>query len=1452
MRLKIMMIFLILEKINLLINVPITSNEKETYPTIITSFSTYITLYSNNKKSLIYDNGSIISENTIFNFSRNSFYISSPNISYIISNITLYTIQNNENKSINILNNYINYVSIIIKNDLTPMIFFCNSTNSNIHIILKDSNSKFIEIISNFTLVNDASLLGSFYCDSFNYINSPVCIFTDNKKVKLIQLNLLFDTNQIYLYDNNFNYLDIFSQSSGVKFLNILNHENEKILCSISYNNGIIECLGLKRENEINFELKYEKFSFLYNCHRHIKDFDIAFYNSNELLSCCTSYNKILCQKLKFNKLNFSLKGSIITLINNNNLNENYIQPKIAFTLNKKWCDISYSSETNELIYHYIISFPICTNLTIPIEANQNNEISFFEQIQPFLYNYMNKKTNDEFYISFLSLPDNNSKTKILYSENNDNNYDEVTLNTKYEINENSKIKIESIMTEKEIYNTSFLYKLINKFDYESNECKIYLTIFKCHERCLICYLFANETSENCIMCNVNYYFSPYNDGNCYKINEKKDNWFFDYSTRRFYECNVSCNYYITINENNLIDCSNDNKYYPVENQRNICWQKNITNENYYFNSTNKKFQLCKEGCKMCISEKICESCDEDYYYIDIYKTCEKSSFILNGYYSDSQTKTFKKCNNICKTCKNNENYCLSCYNNYFVFEGNCYFECPLNSIIKENSNINECERIDYFESNYSLSESLNIILSEYEKLAFIDYILKGYNFTFHIYYALNQSYAIEKSIRKKISYIKFNESKLNKFNENIIIITLERFSNYENSFSKLDYFFFDENKTLIKINSYLTLYKIINAKYNKENIKKLKAVEDFKYNISNNNSEFFNDICSLFTNEYKNDVIIKDRRKDYYYKSICENNCFDFYFNDSFNLIICNCTINNNDINQLYNSISKGLEDNKIKLYQEIIFSNKIPSIFSLHNCKKKFFSSNIWMDLFWLIIIIYLILVIKLFNSGFKKILNFINIPNHNLKKTKMYKHFLFIRNRKKASYFSRMNNTSLMNINEENNPNPPFRTNERNNNNDNNIILFELETNKREQNYEKKEIISQNNKKINQLYLDDISSFSNKEEAYDPNICNNQNQYEVYKENIYNDKIIKSNLKHDLILNNNDNNNFNKNNIFQKSILSKEKETNYQPNSIIIHNNIINKENNVKNYNKIFKSNISPMKKIESQNNNKDNNNSLVRKKGTILPSILNKNKSNYTIFKKQSSTVISIDIEELTYHEYNQIYLWEEVFYGERSFGLIFYGYLSEVHLFFNLFFCDSYFNIKILKTIYFLLILIIELYFNTILLNEKYIHYIYKRRKVKITMIIYNALLSRLFSIVICIPLKLLINTNRNFEKNIRNFKFYEDYVTKNQKGLIFLKIRIIIFIFIGFLIILYTWYYFRIYIHIFINSRKFILINWSVTIILSFILSFILCLFLTINRFYSIKTKNKFLYNCNRFIVNYL
>ena len=57
---------------------------------------------------------------------------------------------------------------------------------------------------------------------------------------------------------------------------------------------------------------------------------------------------------------------------------------------------IYYSSETNELIYHYIIAIPKCFDLNIGIEANSNNEISVFEQFQSFLFSLINKKTTDE------------------------------------------------------------------------------------------------------------------------------------------------------------------------------------------------------------------------------------------------------------------------------------------------------------------------------------------------------------------------------------------------------------------------------------------------------------------------------------------------------------------------------------------------------------------------------------------------------------------------------------------------------------------------------------------------------------------------------------------------------------------------------------------------------------------------------------------------------------------------------------------------------------------------------------------------------------------------------------------------------------------------------------------------------------------------------------------------
>ena len=60
-------------------------------------------------------------------------------------------------------------------------------------------------------------------------------------------------------------------------------------------------------------------------------------------------------------------------------------------------------------------------------------------------------------------------------------------------------------------------------------------------------------------------------------------------------------------------------------------------------------------------------------------------------------------------------------------------------------------------------------------------------------------------------------------------------------------------------------------------------------YNVFDVNSPFYNDICTDFTNENGNDVLLDDRRKDYFDENInlCETGCKFVGYNTSTNLYI-------------------------------------------------------------------------------------------------------------------------------------------------------------------------------------------------------------------------------------------------------------------------------------------------------------------------------------------------------------------------------------------------------------------------------------------------------------------------------------------------------------------------------------------------------------------------------------
>ena len=70
-----------------------------------------------------------------------------------------------------------------------------------------------------------------------------------------------------------------------------------------------------------------------------------------------------------------------------------------------------------------------------------------------------------------------------------------------------------------------------------------------------------------------------------------------------------------------------------------------------------------------------------------------------------------------------------------------------------------------------------------------------------------------------------------------------------------------------------------------------MSAVAD-SYNPWDFESPFFNDICTPFTNENGNDVLLDDRRKDYYNSdiSLCDENCYFMGYNISLKMYACEC----------------------------------------------------------------------------------------------------------------------------------------------------------------------------------------------------------------------------------------------------------------------------------------------------------------------------------------------------------------------------------------------------------------------------------------------------------------------------------------------------------------------------------------------------------------------------------
>ena len=249
--------------------------------------------------------------------------------------------------------------------------------------------------------------------------------------------------------------------------------------------------------------------------------------------------------------------------------------------------------------------------------------------------------------------------------------------------------------------------------------------------------------------------------------------------------------------------------------------------------------------------------------------------------------------------------------------------KCKLNFIF--NSNINS-----FTENIRNLIKEKNLTSSD------TNIILDGNNTTYQII----SSNKMQENENTNISIIDLGECEkilLDEYNLSYLLILKIDSKINENTAVVLNYEVYNPYTTEklnlslcsnVKINTYSAHYP------SEESKSKIKQLNELGYDLYNINDNFYQDICSPFTSDNGTDILLSDRKSDFYQNiSLCENNCTYKGYDLDKNRVQCECSVkeeikveesSNND-NILENLFSASTFSN-IKLLKcyKLVFSAK------------------------------------------------------------------------------------------------------------------------------------------------------------------------------------------------------------------------------------------------------------------------------------------------------------------------------------------------------------------------------------------------------------------------------------------------------------------------------------------------------------------------------------------------
>ena len=196
--------------------------------------------------------------------------------------------------------------------------------------------------------------------------------------------------------------------------------------------------------------------------------------------------------------------------------------------------------------------------------------------------------------------------------------------------------------------------------------------------------------------------------------------------------------------------------------------------------------------------------------------------------------------------------------------------------------------------------------------------------------------------------------------------------------------------------------------------------LNDYGYNLFDSNDSFYNDICTSYSNENNTDMIIEDRRNDFYdiygNISLCQNNCTFQYYNFTNKKANCKCEIVNQNITENIDENNFSGKKLVINFWKTLKNSN-----FLVLKCYKVLLNfSNLIYNIGFIIMSTFLILSIIILIihciTASKKIYYFINLILHNKslfnKNIKKNEELKNLKKKEKVNNYYKINKSKIKN--------------------------------------------------------------------------------------------------------------------------------------------------------------------------------------------------------------------------------------------------------------------------------------------------------------------------------------------------------------------------------------------------------------------------------------------------------